>query len=1100
MKFGIAAKLVTLLIVLVCTTAGVLVWRLMILSSNIVIAHEIGDLNEETRLRAREVQSLIYAARRDVVGLGRDEALQDYLDGERTGTDSLTQACLKYYSGTKQEAFLRVEIWEPGSGPDGVPKRIAPVESVQRAAPIAGAEEIVSRLLQAKPFDPYLSEIQHIPVRLANTQAEQKAHLVWCGMRVPSTAESTEDAAPPGDLIVLAAMSLDAKLPNGEASPFVTLNASPRHLAFFVSEPFAPANGTDTVDPKQVESLLFGLDETKQGHIDMQPMIANFVKIYQERQTLSELDNFVQTLLPKRRSSIPQDNELKLAKAFWFRQSDSIKDVELRRQVADALEAAAPQWAAEMPGVRVGNVRNAVTNVRILANSQQDVMRLSRKIEQLVRELPAAHGKMPIDWNNVVACQNCIIHYVLFPVRSSLFKDGSRYYGLAQAAFREEMKADVDRELANLFVPSLLIVCIVALVGLIVSMVFTRPLKKITAVAESVGRTRFDPDPSNDSWRYEIDAITDELPDGRRDEIGVLARAFKQMIEEVVQGHQRLRHLNADLDRRVKDRTSELEEANEKLKAARDKAHELNRAKDAFLASVSHELRNPLNQVSGFCQLLELTDLDQEQLADLGKIQRASEQLLALINDILDYQKIVMGGLALEPEEFEVVELLKEVRDAMEFPSREHQNELRVDWADDVGTICADKQRLRQVLINLSGNACKFTHQGIVKIHARRTASKGVKQIEFIVEDTGRGMLPEEQAKLFIPFTKLSAKQGNSTGTGLGLVISKGFCELMGGGIEMESEFGTGTKFTVTIPAVALQSGEQPKPSTDRAIVSAEPDKSNGQAPKAAIRATAEVSPLPRGRRVLVIDDDSDVRELMTRYLGSQGFDITTAANGIEGLQLAKQLKPTVITLDAMMPGLDGWAVLAALKADGETADIPVIMVTMVDNQQRGEVMGASEFIIKPIVWGRLARVLAKYTGETRERTILVIDDDPSARELLRRNLQRDGWTIVEAEHGKAALEILRRVKPAAILLDLMMPVMDGFEFLAEFGKTNGAEQIPVIVVTAQDPTSSEAESLQQRGVRVMQKGSHSQEALLREIHRRVDRLSKASATIHGET
>ncbi len=1131
MKFGIAAKLVTLLIVLVCTTAGILVWRLWGLSSEIVIRHEVGDLNEETRLCACEVQDQLEAARYDVLRFARGRAMLRYRNDPADDPEDLPQredltlACRQFMQDPTRSGFLTLQVWDQGEQGEEADAGKPIASATDPASASLDAQAIVSRLAAARPFDPYMSNIEP----MATDDDKGRVRVVWCGVRIPRSDGADDPADDARDLFVVAAINLDEDLPNGEPSPFSRLTASPRHLAFLINEMPPVRDASDSfqddgkaTDPADIPSLLF-LDETKAGHVDPQRIEANFARIFDERHSLRDVDTFVHTLLPDRKGTVIRDNELPMSKPICFLQSRAIEDDEVRDAINAAVDARASQWAREMPGTRIGPLRGAVTNVRIQANSEKDARRLSKLIEEAVPDTTSSGNAEKIAWNPPVACKTCIVQYVLFPVRSSLSEDGTRYYGLAQAAFREEMKADVDRELGKLIVPSLLIVCLVALVGFITSIVFTRPLQKMTVVAESVGRTKVDPDPNKDSWRHDIDMITAELPATRRDEIGVLARAFKQMIGEVVEGHERLRLLNADLDRRVRDRTIELEETNEELKSARDKANELNHAKDAFLASVSHELRNPLNQVSGFCQLLELTELDEEQLADLGKIQRASEQLLDLINDILDYQKIVMGGLVLEPDEFEVVELLKEVRDAMEFPSREHKNELHVSWSNDVGTINADKQRLRQVLINLAGNACKFTNEGTVRIHAKRAASAGVDHIVFSVEDTGRGMLPEEQAKLFTPFTKLSAKQGNRTGTGLGLVISKGFCELMGGGIEMESEFGKGTKFVVDIPAgtpapvdatgetvtsdvapdssVSIDMADLMKAGVDIAAEDAAADETattqgssiqTGEHPDALIPSS--------GGKVLVIDDDPNVRELMTRYLGSQGFDITTASDGIEGLQRAKELKPTVITLDAMMPGLDGWAVLAALKADAETADIPVIMVTMIDNQQRGEVMGASEFIVKPIVWGRLARLLAKYTGEQRERTVLVVDDDAAARELMRRNLQRDGWQIVEAEHGKAALEILENLKPAAILLDLMMPVMDGFEFLAEFNKREIAEQIPVIVVTSKDPTSSEANDLQRRGVGVMQKGSHSQETLLREIHRRVDRLSQTSTTPQGET
>jgi CheY-like chemotaxis protein/nitrogen-specific signal transduction histidine kinase len=573
-------------------------------------------------------------------------------------------------------------------------------------------------------------------------------------------------------------------------------------------------------------------------------------------------------------------------------------------------------------------------------------------------------------------------------------------------------------------------------------------------------------------------------------------------------GQGRLQQLNANLDRLVTERTHELQRANTELQAARDKADELGRAKDAFLASVSHELRNPLNQVSGYCQLLELTELDQDQLADLKKIKQAGSQLLALINDILDYQKIVMGGITLEPELLEVAELLDEVRDAMKFPAEEQGNDLRVDWSDDVGKIYADKQRLRQVLLNLAGNACKFTQQGSVHIHAQRIPrNDAADEIAFSVADTGRGMTPEEQAKLFTPFTKLSAMQGNRAGTGLGLVISKGFSESMGGSIHLSSEYGKGSTFTVQIPATSptlAASSSSLETFSSLTGSSRTGKKTFGHErvpPDDSIWRTVEFARVPAppatGQTVLVIDDEADVREMMTRYLGARGFDVRTAASGIEGLELARMLRPVAITLDAIMPGLDGWAVLAALKADRELADIPVIMVTMVDNHRRGQIMGAAEYIVKPIDWQRLSRVLDRFVTANGNRSLLVVEDDESSREMMRRNLERDGWSVLEAVHGAEALEILAVRTPAAILLDLMMPVMDGFEFLNR--QSADARAIPIIVITAKDPTPAEYERLNGRAARVLLKGQYTQEDLLQEIHRWVDGHVQGTTAIPGD-
>ena len=260
---------------------------------------------------------------------------------------------------------------------------------------------------------------------------------------------------------------------------------------------------------------------------------------------------------------------------------------------------------------------------------------------------------------------------------------------------------------------------------------------------------------------------------------------------------------------------------------------------------------------------------------------------------------------------------------------------------------------------------------------------------------------------------------------------------------------------------------------------------------------TARVSDLAggndsaQGRMVLVIDDDPAVREMMQRHLSSRGFQVVTASGGMEGIEMAKRLRPAVITLDAVMPGLDGWAVLAALKTDSETSSIPVVMVTITDDKDRARALGATAYLPKPINWEELSSALAKYTGDKRDRVILVVDDDPSTREILNRSLTRDGWSVVEAENGEEALEMMADYPPAAIILDLMMPVIDGFEFVAKYSQLGEWLSIPVLVLTAKDPTLEERQRLEGLVVRVLRKGDYTQEELLSEIHRRVDKHIK---------
>jgi CheY-like chemotaxis protein len=325
------------------------------------------------------------------------------------------------------------------------------------------------------------------------------------------------------------------------------------------------------------------------------------------------------------------------------------------------------------------------------------------------------------------------------------------------------------------------------------------------------------------------------------------------------------------------------------------------------------------------------------------------------------------------------------------------------------------------------------------------------------VSDTGIGMTEEQIGRLFQEFTQAETSTSRRYGgTGLGLALSRRLCRLMGGDVTVDSTPERGSTFTVTLPAEVMTSAPE--------IMSEAPAIAEGRA---------------GGSLVLVIDDDPAVRELMGRYLGREGFRVIVAASGDDGLRLAREKRPDAITLDVMMPGLDGWAVLGALKADAATADIPVVMLTIVDDRNLGYALGAAEYLTKPIDRDRLLAVLARFR---RDLPVLVVEDDAPLRELLRRMLEREGYTVVEADNGRAALDRLQKGIPGAILLDLMMPVMDGFEFLTELRREDAWRHVPVIVLTARDLSVDEREALNGSVARILQKGAYSHEALLAEV------------------
>ena len=491
--------------------------------------------------------------------------------------------------------------------------------------------------------------------------------------------------------------------------------------------------------------------------------------------------------------------------------------------------------------------------------------------------------------------------------------------------------------------------------------------------------------------------------------------------------------------------------------AARDAAESANRTKSAFLANMSHELRTPMNAIIGYSEMLieEAEDLKAEGFVpDLNKIRSAGRHLLSLINDILDLSKIEAGKTTLFLEEFEVAAMIRDVVFTIQPLVEKNGNTLAVSVSPECGRMHADLTKVRQTLFNLLSNAAKFTENGTVRLTVSRSPAAG--RVVFEVADSGIGMTEAQLGRLFQAFSQADDSTTKKYGgTGLGLVISRKFCQLMGGDISVRSTHGKGTTFRVDLPA----SVSEPAPSAELSKTAAAKSR----------------------RIVLVIDDDRDAAEILRRGLAKNGYDVLTAFSGREGLDLARKMVPAAITLDVMMPGMDGWSVLSELKADPALSHIPVVMVTMLQDRQLGFSLGASEFLTKPVDQLELAAILARFCGPQKSR-VLVVENDPGNRELLVKMLEKGGYQVAVAENGSAALESVAADAPALILLDLMMPVMDGFAFLEALRQRPDFLRIPVVVVTAKDLTRQERDLLHGCVQQVIQKGAVDREKLLSEI------------------
>ena len=526
-------------------------------------------------------------------------------------------------------------------------------------------------------------------------------------------------------------------------------------------------------------------------------------------------------------------------------------------------------------------------------------------------------------------------------------------------------------------------------------------------------------------------------------ELRALAHTFNQMAHRLSGAYQ-------TLEEKVSQRTSELQAANQELARA-------NKLKSEFLANVSHELRTPLSAIIGFSQIL-LDGIDgpvnEDQHQDILQVNKSGQSLLALINQILDLSKIEAGKMDLTLERVELPALVTSVLESISPLAEEKGLRVNTRFGPGLPAVEADATRLKQILINLLSNAVKFTERGHIEIMAQPSG----RMVRIAVKDTGIGISSESQRVIFEEFVQ---GDGSSTrrhgGTGLGLSIVRKLVEMHGGAITVLSEPGLGSTFTFTVPAWAAGTADL------------------GPAQRRPLRRPNQGLP---GTVILVVDDDASVRQLICRHLEQEGWRTVQASNAADALQLARESRPMLITLDIMMPDASGWWVLEKLKEDPQTAGVPVLVVTIVEDQRLVFALGASDYLGKPYDRSALIAKIHRLLPTLEGKRVLVVDDDAEARTMLTKILKEERAEVIAATSGDEGMALIAQSPPDLVLLDLMMPGMSGFEMVARLRAQPAAAGIPVMIVSAKELTAEDVLTLNGHIQRFVAKGSIEPEGL----------------------
>jgi len=554
--------------------------------------------------------------------------------------------------------------------------------------------------------------------------------------------------------------------------------------------------------------------------------------------------------------------------------------------------------------------------------------------------------------------------------------------------------------------------------------------------------------------------ISDQLarltPQSAYEEVQQQNQEILRALEELRLRQEELVQLNRELEdtnRGVLALYSELDEKAQNLRNA-------NELKTRFLSNMSHEFRTPLNSILALSRLLiERADgpLTEEQEKQARFIRKSTEDLSELVNDLLDLAKVEAGKITVRPTEFEASNMFSTLRGMLRPLLVNSSVNLFFDEPIGIPPLYTDEGKVSQILRNLISNAIKFTPRGGIRVSAERTSDG--QAVIFSVADTGIGIAPEDQERIFQEFTQVEHPlQKQVKGTGLGLPLSKKLAVLLGGSVTVKSEVEVGSTFSVKIPRIykePVTEGQRPVPSIDS-------------------------TKFP----VLIIEDDPKTILVYEKYLKRSDFQVIPAYNLAQAKELLKLIRPFAIILDILLPGEDGWAFLAAMKANESTQDIPILVVTIVEDKQKGMALGAYDYCVKPVERKWLLKKLKELAQKRILEKILIIDDEEVSRYLIRNYLSELNYTLIEASSGEEGLHRALEERPHVIFLDLIMPGMDGFEVLDQLKRNPLTRDIPVIVITSKVITEEDRKRLENRALTILSKETASRETVMAEIEK----------------